>query len=142
MRSTRKRYPQKSLLSCFRVGDSLSFSIKPNFLWVLNNNFISCIFFDTTSKNEFIYYSKIPKLWWIFFFINSWKIFWNSVKNHPKFHIWIFQFWHFPQIFVQWKVTCLVTLFDRKTRQNEKCKRSSLRSQCWMRHFCVIFKLV
>ena len=26
----------------------------------------------------------------------------------------IFQFWHFPTIFVLIKVTCLVTLFDRK----------------------------
>ena len=26
----------------------------------------------------------------------------------------IFQFWHFPLIFVLLKLTCLVTLFDRK----------------------------
>ena len=25
-----------------------------------------------------------------------------------------FEFWHFPPIFVQLKLTCLVTLFDRK----------------------------
>ena len=33
-----------------------------------------------------------------------------------------FEFWHFPPIFVQLKLTCLVTLFDRKfskTRQIE-----------------------
>ena len=40
-----------------------------------------------------------------------------------------FEFWHFPPIFVLLKLTCLVTLFD------SKCKRSSLRSQCWMRLF-------
>ena len=33
-------------------------------------------------------------------------------ENHPKCLIWIFQFWHFPPIFVLLKLTCLVTLFD------------------------------
>ena len=28
--------------------------------------------------------------------------------------IWIFEFWHFPAIFVAWKVTYLETLLDRK----------------------------
>ena len=31
-------------------------------------------------------------------------------ENHQKCRIWIFQFWHFPPIFVLLKVTCLVTL--------------------------------
>ena len=35
-------------------------------------------------------------------------------KNYSKCRIWIFQFWHFPPIFVVLKVTCLVTLFDLK----------------------------
>ena len=35
-------------------------------------------------------------------------------ENHPKCRIWIYQFWHFPPIFVTLKLTCLVTLFDRK----------------------------
>ena len=35
-------------------------------------------------------------------------------ENHPKCHICDFQFWHFQSIFVLLKVTCLVTLFDRK----------------------------
>ena len=35
-------------------------------------------------------------------------------ENHPKSRIWVFQFWHFPSIFVLLKVTCLVTLFDQK----------------------------
>ena len=56
---------------------------------------------------------------------------------------------HFPPIFVLIKLTCLVTLFDLKNRfskirQNcpflSKCKRSSLRSQCSLRLFFVIFK--
>ena len=46
-------------------------------------------------------------------------------ENHPKCRIWIFQFWHFPPIFDLLKLTCLVTLFDRKlqvfkNRQNEQ----------------------
>ena len=35
-------------------------------------------------------------------------------ENQPKCLIWIMVFWHFPPIFVLLKVTCLVTLFDRK----------------------------
>ena len=35
-------------------------------------------------------------------------------ENYPKCRICIFQFWHFPPIFVRLKVTCLVTLFDCK----------------------------
>ena len=72
-------------------------------------------------------------------------------ENYSKCRIWIFEFWHFPHIFVLLKLTCLVTLFDRKLQvfKNSpkwtifgifKCKRSSLRSQCWMRLFFVIFK--
>ena len=40
---------------------------------------------------------------------------WNTVvENHQKCRIFIFKFWHFPPICVLLKVTCLVTLFDRK----------------------------
>ena len=35
-------------------------------------------------------------------------------ENHPKCRIWIFDFWYFLPIFVLLKLTCLVTLFDRK----------------------------
>ena len=35
-------------------------------------------------------------------------------ENHPKCHIRTIRIWHFPPIFVQLKLTCLVTLFDRK----------------------------
>ena len=52
--------------------------------------------------------------------------------------------WYFSSFFVRSKVTSLVTLFDRKfhvfkmnhfwwTFVHSQCKRSSLRSQCWMR---------
>ena len=58
------------------------------------------------------------------------------------------EFWNFPPIFVLLKVTYLATLFDSKIQVfqklfwhfkwifgHSKCKRSSLRSQCWMRLF-------
>ena len=35
-------------------------------------------------------------------------------ENYSKCRIWIFEFWQFPPILVLLKVTCLVTLFDRK----------------------------
>ena len=35
-------------------------------------------------------------------------------ENNSKCRIWIFQFWHFLPIFDLLKLTCLVTLFDRK----------------------------
>ena len=35
-------------------------------------------------------------------------------ENYSKCRILIFEFWHFPPIFVLLKLTCLVTLFDRK----------------------------
>ena len=35
-------------------------------------------------------------------------------QNYSKCLIWIFGFWHFPPTFVPLKLTCLVTLFDRK----------------------------
>ena len=61
-------------------------------------------------------------------------------ENYSKCRIWIFSFWHFPPIFLPLKLTCLVTLFDRKLQVFKnlpftKCKRSSLRSQSWMRLF-------
>ena len=35
-------------------------------------------------------------------------------ENYSKSRILIFQFWHFPTIFVLSKLTCLETLFDNK----------------------------
>ena len=35
-------------------------------------------------------------------------------ENHPQCRILIFQFWQFPPIVDLLKLTCLVTLFDRK----------------------------
>ena len=34
-------------------------------------------------------------------------------ENYSKCLIWIYEFWHFPPIFVLVKLTCLATLFDR-----------------------------
>ena len=42
-------------------------------------------------------------------------------ENYWKWRIWIFQFCHFPPICVLLKLTCLVTLFDRKL---QVCKNS------------------
>ena len=96
---------------------------------------------------------NLKQLWAIQFF-EKYHHHYNTVfKNYSKCHIWVFQFWHFPPIFVFLKLTCLVTLIDRKlkvfknspkwtifgifewTFVHSKCKRSSLRSQCWMRLF-------
>ena len=35
-------------------------------------------------------------------------------ENYSKCRILILALWHFPSIFVLLKLTCLVTLFDRK----------------------------
>ena len=35
-------------------------------------------------------------------------------ENHQKCRIWSLKFWHFPPIFDLLKLTCLITLFDRK----------------------------
>ena len=35
-------------------------------------------------------------------------------ENDSKCHIWDYQFWHFPLIFVLLEFVCLETLFDRK----------------------------
>ena len=40
----------------------------------------------------------------------------HSVENHSICLIWIFEFWHFQPIFVQLKLTGLVTLFDSKLK--------------------------
>ena len=36
------------------------------------------------------------------------------LDNYSKCRIWIFEFWHFPLVFVLLKLTILVTLFDHK----------------------------
>ena len=63
-------------------------------------------------------------------------------EHHLKCLTWIFELWHLSPIFVLLKLTYLVTLFDSKLQidlflpsVHLKCKRSSLRSQSWMRHF-------
>ena len=69
-------------------------------------------------------------------------------QNHPKCLIWVFQFWHFPPLFVKLKLACLVILFGRKHQVFinspnwlflafliQLLMRSSLRSQYWMRLF-------
>ena len=47
-------------------------------------------------------------------FPNSCTIHSTVFENHPKCLISIVQLWHFSPIFVLLKLTCLVTLYDRK----------------------------
>ena len=57
-------------------------------------------------------------------------------ENHLKCLIRILQSWHFPSIFVQLKLTCLVTLFDRKLQVFKTRQKWQLLNET----FCVIFK--
>ena len=52
----------------------------------------------------------------VFFFpaLKNQKIFQIVWKSPKMSHLKFFRFWHFPPIFVLLKLTCLVTLFDRK----------------------------
>ena len=73
------------------------------------------------------------KLWLIkirskfyFWLLTTWKLSLKKIadfrmfgfdtlfENYSKCRICFFEFWHFPPIFVLLKLTCLVTLFDRK----------------------------
>ena len=55
-----------------------------------------------THEYYFLFHHKM-KVWRVTLF-----------ENYSKCRIWIFEFWHFSPIFVLLKLTCLVTLFDRK----------------------------
>ena len=44
----------------------------------------------------------------------------HIVWKLPKCCIWIFELWHFRGIFVQLKLTCLVTMFDSKIQAFKK----------------------
>ena len=50
----------------------------------------------------------------------------TGFENPPKSRILIFQLWHFPPIFVFLKVTCLVTLFDRKLQVFKKSPKLTI----------------
>ena len=39
-------------------------------------------------------------------------------KNHPKCHIWVFQFWHFHQFLSNLKLAYLITLLDSRFFKN------------------------
>ena len=55
------------------------------------------------------------------------------LKNRQKCRIKVLQFWHFPPIFVLFKVTCLVTLFGQKLRV---FKNSPKMDHFWLINFC------
>ena len=76
-----------------------------DWLWCVYNTpqliFIICNIWPANSPS-----ALLPEI----FFLN-----WSTLfKNYSKCRNWIFEFWHFPQIFVLLILTCLVTLFDRK----------------------------
>ena len=90
-----------------RCNFLMGLTLKTNFLLI--NKFskmmsIFTLFFVRFDKRPPIYFgaknSKFPIA--ILFLHIVWKL------------LKIFQFWHFPPIFVLLKLTCLVTLFDRK----------------------------
>ena len=69
-------------------------------------------------------------------------------KNYSKCRIWFFKLLYFPLIFVQLKLTCLVTLFDRKLHAFKNSPKWSIlgifhellstqivTAECWMRLF-------
>ena len=104
-----------------------------------------CTVVENHQKSRIFRFSKNRQNWpFLAFLMNFCQL---------KCRLWIFQFWHFSPIFVQFKLTRLVTIFDRKrhvfknsqksaifwhfysTFVHKKCKRSSLRSQCKMRLF-------
>ena len=55
-----------------------------------------------TSKSDLLLKKKTEK--------NAFHIVWKS----PKMSQFSFQFWHFPSIFVWFKLICLVTLFENR----------------------------
>ena len=67
------------------------------------------VFPDSKDSNQFLHWKCTLKKWFTLK-KNASTLF----ENYSKCRIWIFELWHFPTIFVPLKVTCLVTLFDRK----------------------------
>ena len=60
----------------------------------------------------------------------------HSVWKSPKCRIWIFEFWHFPPIFVLLKLTCLVTLFDRKLQVFKNSPKWTIFKHCGFLSLC------
>ena len=77
----------------------------------LRNSLFCCLLSEDEHKLLRFSYNKEACFFLDYYWRNrSYTVF----ENHPKCRIWIFQFWHFPPIFVLLKLTCLVTLFHRK----------------------------
>ena len=59
----------------------------------------------------------VQDYWWSQMSIGTTNFCWytaHCLKISQNVSFWICQFWHFPPIFVLLKMTCQVTLFDRK----------------------------
>ena len=80
----------------------------------------------STGRNNTCRHTNFLLVWKMHKFFLFWPPIWNELnvcaqlsthtlfENYSKCRIWIFEFWHFSPIFVLLKLTCLVTLFDRK----------------------------
>ena len=90
------------------------------------------IYFPILSSRRFTsYYNYVTREWhWVHRYEVS--ISHTVFEKHPKCRIWGFQFWHFPPIFVLSKLTCLVTMFDRKLQIDHfwNLKMNFVHSKC------------
>ena len=98
--------------------------------------FKKCLILNFCAKNRWnwIFNAKIQRI------KKRLDIVWKS----PKMSDLNILFWHFPPIFVSSNLTSCNIIWPHKigylwlffwlTVVHSKCKRSSLRSQCWMRH--------
>ena len=98
------------------------------------------------SKNVsfWIFAPKIDEIEFLMRKFKELKKGWTLFENHQKCRIWIY-YSGISHQFLSPQIWRLVTLFDRTklaiygfffwlTVVHSKCKRSSFRSQCWMRH--------
>ena len=87
--------------------------------WYLLQVLLGMINHTRNGSNIWIFMPKLMIFVWKFKTlapINSWLMLWRTETPHclKITQNVAFEFWHFPPIFVLLKVTCLVTLFDRK----------------------------
>ena len=87
-------------------------------LW--NSEFFNCFWFifELFLNSKIGNFLGILKIWkWHFknqIILTFWKSKNFEIENYSKCRIWMSEFWRFPPIFGLLKLTCLVTLSDRK----------------------------
>ena len=81
----------------------LNYAFSPIFIVhsFLNSTIFSCLITTLPFCNVLNFHAKIETIP-------------QCLKITQNYRIWIFEFWHFLPIFDLFKLTCLVTLFDRK----------------------------